>query len=95
MKMSRQISIVCAVAFASVGTQTVWAGQNDYGVTQQTHSAEDDRFDNERFSPADLEFAEAFMIDGYVGTPFGKLLRYNFRTNEVKRIGTVATPVTI
>jgi len=44
----------------------------------------------EQFSPQDLQSDRLLGVDGYLGTPGGKLLFHNFRTNAVIQLGTIA-----
>lgn len=50
----------------------------------------DDReYETEEFSNADFNYANFYDIDGYLGTPLGKVLMYNHNNDNVipKRIG--------
>ncbi|GEM_PF-3868680 len=56
-----------------------------------THGGYDPAYKNEVFSPADINYANSNNIDGYLATPFGKLLYYNHNTGEKIQIGIVKT----
>jgi hypothetical protein len=42
-----------------------------------THGGPDPRYDSEHFSGADINYANHYGIDGYVGTPGGRLGKVN------------------
>ena len=54
-----------------------------------THAAFDPRFDNENFSPTDLEGDSRLNIDGYLGTPAGAFKYHDVATDEVSTLGSI------
>ena len=59
-------------------------------ATYHTHGGPDPRYDNEHFSPQDKRSDNFFRVDGYLGTPAGAFLFYDYRSRHVSRLGTVA-----
>lgn len=60
-------------------------------ASYHTHAAFDPRFDNENFSPQDLENDRMNNIDGYLATPLGQFKLHDIETDTVITLGTVAT----
>ena len=60
-------------------------------ASYHTHAAFDPMFDNENFSPTDLESDRAFGVDGYLATPGGQFKFHNVETGEIITLGRVAT----
>jgi len=60
-------------------------------ATYHTHAAFDPRFDNENFSPQDLENDREVGVDGYLATPGGQFKFHDVTAGTVTTIGTVAT----
>jgi hypothetical protein len=60
-------------------------------ASYHTHAAFDPRFDNENFSPQDLENDRANNIDGYLATPLGQFKLHDIQTDTIVTLGTVAT----
>ena len=56
-----------------------------------THGDYDQRYNNENFSDPDLNYADHFNIDGYLGTPSGALKYYNHNSTAITTIGSVPT----
>jgi len=59
-------------------------------ATYHTHAAFDPRYDNENFSPTDLESDRALNLDGYLGTPAGQFKYHNVRTGQIITLGRIA-----
>ncbi|MDH3693016.1 MAG: DUF4329 domain-containing protein [Gammaproteobacteria bacterium] len=59
-------------------------------ASYHTHGGPDPRYLNEQFSPQDLLSDNLFGVDGYLGTPAGRLLFHNHRTNAVIQLGRIA-----
>ena len=59
-------------------------------ATYHTHGSADPRYDNEHFSPQDKRSDDIFGVDGYLATPSGAFLFYDYRSRDVTRLGTVA-----
>ena len=55
------------------------------------HGGPDPRYINEEFSPQDIRSANFFNVNGYLSTPGGQLRKYDIRTRNITRIGTVPT----
>ncbi len=60
-------------------------------ASYHTHAAFDPRFDNENFSPRDLQNDRDLGIDGYLGTPLGQFKLHDIETDTVITLGTIAT----
>jgi len=60
-------------------------------ATYHTHAAFDPRFDNENFSPQDLESDRQLGVDGYLGTPGGQFKFHNVTTGAIQTLGRLAT----
>jgi len=60
-------------------------------ATYHTHAAFDPRFDNENFSPQDLESDRQLGVDGYLGTPGGQFKFHNVATGAIQTLGRLAT----
>ena len=60
-------------------------------ATYHTHAAFDPRFDNENFSPNDLESDSLIGVDGYLATPGGQFKYHDVSTGSVSTLGTIAT----
>ena len=60
-------------------------------ATYHTHAAFDPRFDNENFSPTDLNSDRKIGVDGYLATPGGQFKFHNVTTGEVSTLGPIAT----
>jgi len=48
-----------------------------------THGADTPGYQNEGFSPADIRFANYYAVDGYLGTPLGRMFLYDFPTDKI------------
>jgi hypothetical protein len=59
-------------------------------ATYHTHGAFHRRFDNENFSPQDIESDNILGIDGYLATPAGFFKWHNVTTGEIITIGPIA-----
>lgn len=59
-------------------------------ASYHTHAGPDPRFDNENFSPTDISIDELFRIDGYLGTPGGRLKFHDVSADTITTIGTIA-----
>ena len=59
-------------------------------ASYHTHAAYDPNYDNENFSPQDLESDRFFGVDGYLGTPAGQFKYHNVTSGEVTTLGTIA-----
>jgi hypothetical protein len=59
-------------------------------ATYHTHAAFHRRFDNENFSPQDIESDNALGIDGYLATPAGLFKWHNVTTGQIITIGPIA-----
>jgi hypothetical protein len=59
-------------------------------ATYHTHAAFDPRFDNENFSPTDIQTNNLFMVDGYLGTPAGAFKYYQQSTGSISTLGSIA-----
>ena len=60
-------------------------------ATYHTHAAFDPQFDNENFSPRDLQNDRDAAVDGYLATPGGQFKYHNVLADTVTTLGTVAT----
>lgn len=60
-------------------------------ATYHTHAAFDPRYDNENFSPGDLESDRSIGVDGYLGTPLGQFKYHELKTGKIYVLGTIAT----
>jgi hypothetical protein len=60
-------------------------------ASYHTHGAFDPRFDNENFSPRDLENDRANNLDGYLATPMGQFKLHDVESGNIITLGTVAT----
>ncbi|MBT5031264.1 MAG: DUF4329 domain-containing protein [Proteobacteria bacterium] len=58
-------------------------------ATYHTHAAFDPQFDNENFSPTDLEGDSRLNIDGYLGTPAGAFKYHDVATGDVSTLGRI------
>jgi len=58
-------------------------------ASYHTHAAFDPRFDNENFSPTDLEGDRQFNLDGYLGTPGGAFKYHEVSTGRIQTLGTI------
>ncbi len=59
-------------------------------ASYHTHAAFDPRYDNENFSPTDLDLNRSFNVDGYLATPGGQFKWHNIRTDGVVTLGSIA-----
>ena len=59
-------------------------------ATYHTHAAYDPQYDNENFSPQDLESDRLVGADGYLGTPAGQFKYHNVASGEVITLGRIA-----
>ena len=59
-------------------------------ATYHTHAAFDPRFDNENFSPTDIQTNILLGVDGYLGTPAGAFKYYQLSTGQISTLGTIA-----
>lgn len=59
-------------------------------ASYHTHAAFDPRFDNENFSPTDLELDRREMVDGFLATPGGQFKFHDFRADTVTTLGSIA-----
>lgn len=59
-------------------------------ATIHTHAAFDPRFDNENFSPTDLEGDRRLNLDGYLGTPGGQFKYHEVATGNIVTLGRIA-----
>ena len=48
-----------------------------------THGRADPNYLDEQFSPQDLQFARFYVIDGYLGTPAGRMFLYDLRQDRI------------
>ena len=55
-----------------------------------THAAFDPRFDNENFSPTDLESDRSSNTNGYLATPGGQFKFHEVRTGQITTLGRIA-----
>ena len=55
-----------------------------------THAAFDPRFDNENFSPTDINSANRTGLDSYLGTPAGAFKFYDLSSRQISTLGTIA-----
>ena len=55
-----------------------------------THAAFDPRFDNENFSPADIDGANSIGVNSYLATPAGQFRLYSIDTMRVTTLGSIA-----
>lgn len=55
-----------------------------------THAAYDPRYDNENFSPTDINSANRTNLDSYLGTPAGAFKFYDVSRGQISRLGTIA-----
>lgn len=58
-------------------------------ATYHTHAAFDPRFDNENFSPTDIESDASIGLDGYLGTPAGQFKYHEVSTGLISTLGTI------
>lgn len=58
-------------------------------ATYHTHAAFDPRFDNENFSPTDIQSDAELGVDGYLGTPGGQFKYHDVETGRISTLGTV------
>ena len=58
-------------------------------ATYHTHAAFHRRFDNENFSPQEIESDETLGLDGYLATPAGLFKWHNVTTGEIITIGPI------
>ena len=58
-------------------------------ATYHTHAAFDTRFDNENFSPTDLEGDRSLNLDGYLGTPGGQFKYHEVSTGAISTLGNI------
>jgi hypothetical protein len=56
-----------------------------------THAAFDPKFDNENFSPTDLDLDRENNIDGYLGTPGGQLKFHDITDDSITTVAQIAT----
>lgn len=55
-----------------------------------THAAFDPRYDNENFSPTDINSANRANLDSYLGTPAGAFKFYDVSRDQISTLGTIA-----
>ena len=55
-----------------------------------THAAFDPRYDNENFSPTDINSANLNNLDSYLGTPAGAFKFYDVSQGQISTLGTIA-----
>lgn len=60
-------------------------------ASYHTHAGFDPRYDNENFSPTDLELNRDLNLDGYLGTPGGLFKYHNVETDQIFTLGRVRT----
>ena len=60
-------------------------------ASYHTHAAFHPRFDNENFSPQDLQNDRDIGVDGYLATPAGQFKYPDVKNDVVIVLGTVAT----
>ena len=60
-------------------------------ASYHTHAAFDPQFDNENFSPTDLDLDRENSIDGYLGTPGGQLKFHDITDDTITIIAQIAT----
>ncbi len=53
------------------------------------HGGPDPRYVNEEFSPQDIRVNQSVGVNGYLSTPAGSLQKYDIRTGNISRIGSV------
>ena len=58
-----------------------------------THAAFDPRFDNENFSPADIDGANSIGVNSYLATPAGQFRLYSIDTMRVTTLGSMLIKV--
>ncbi len=59
-------------------------------ASYHTHGGPDPRFDNENFSPTDLESDAEFNLDGYLGTPGGQFKYHEVSTGNISTLGRIS-----
>ncbi len=55
-----------------------------------THGGPDPRYANEVFSPQDITVDQYYEIDGYLGTPAGRMLWHDYSGRKVSELGKIA-----
>lgn len=60
-------------------------------ASYHTHAAFDPLFDNENFSPTDLDLNRRAAVDGYLGTPGGQFKFHDVSSDTVTTLGSIAT----
>jgi hypothetical protein len=63
---------------------------NSATASYHTHGGPDPRYDNENFSSQDINLNYYYSLDGYLGTPAGKLKYHSVSTGEVVTLGDIA-----
>ena len=63
-----------------------WFGLKNRVAIVHTHAAYDSKYENDEFSPADMNYAKKLNVPIYVATPNGKLLKYNPSTRMITTI---------
>lgn len=58
-------------------------------ASYHTHAAADPRFDNENFSPTDLESDRSTNLDGYLATPGGAFKFFEVSTGNISTLGRI------
>lgn len=58
-------------------------------ASYHTHGGPDPRYDNENFSPVDIQSDRIQRVDGYLGTPAGFLKLHDFETGNISVLGTI------
>ena len=59
-------------------------------ASYHTHAGFDPKFDNENFSPQDLESDREINVDGYLATPGGQFKMHDVQTDTVVTLGSIA-----
>lgn len=59
-------------------------------ASYHTHGGPDPRYNNEEFSPSDILSDNLQRVDGYLGTPAGRFLYHEFRTQRIIVLGRIA-----
>lgn len=59
-------------------------------ASYHTHAGPDPKYDNEHFSPQDLQNDRDTNTDGYLGTPAGDFRYHNVATGVITSLGTIA-----
>ncbi|MDB4511850.1 DUF4329 domain-containing protein [Arenicella sp.] len=55
-----------------------------------THAAFDPRYDNENFSPTDLQSDRSSETNGYLATPGGQFKFHNYQTGQITTLGSIS-----